>query len=91
MSKKYKTLKKRAASYSPATCNETQLCRITRDNKDAGDFYIITDSYWVWLSEHKRGEQRKQRIEIPRKEFNKLIRWYLRPQVAVRGNEKGQR
>lgn len=71
-------------SYAPATCNETQLCRIRRDNKDAGDFSIMTDSYVVWLSEQKMGENRKQHIEIPRKEFNKLIQWYLRPQVAVR-------
>lgn len=71
-------------SYAPATCNEAQLCRITIDNKDAGDYSIMTDSHVVWLSEQKMGEERKQHIEIPRKEFNRLIRWYLRSQVAVR-------
>ena len=71
-------------SYAPSKCSEAELCRITRDNQDAGDFSIMTDSYTVWLSEQKMGEQQKQHIEIPRPLFNKLIRWYLRPQVAVR-------
>jgi len=44
----------------------------------------MTNSYVVWLSEQEMGASQKQRIKIPRKEFNKLIRWYLRSQVAVR-------
>ena len=68
----------------PATCSKTQICKITRDNKDCGDFSIETDARSIWLSEQKIGEHIKQCIEIPRKEFNKLIRWYLRPQIAVR-------
>lgn len=71
-------------SYAPSKCSEAQLCRISRDNFETKDFSIMTDSYTVWLSEQKIGEQQRQHIGMPRAIFNKLIRWYLRSQVAVR-------
>ena len=74
----------RVVSYVPAKCSEAQLCRIRRDNIETKDFSIMTDSYTVWLSEQKMGEAQKQHIGMPRAIFNKLIRWYLRPQKAIR-------
>lgn len=81
---KTKRTAKRTSRYAPSKCSEAQLCRISRDNFETKDFSIMTDSYTVWLSEQKMGEQQKQHIGMPRPIFNKLIRWYLRSQVAVR-------
>ena len=75
---------RRMVSYAPSKCSEAQLCRISRDNFETKDFSIMTDSYTVWLSEQKMGEQQKQHIGMPRAIFNKLVRWYMRSQVAVR-------
>jgi hypothetical protein len=56
------------------------VCEIQRDNKDVGDFWMITDGYTVSIHEQKMGEPSKQQISIPRATFNKLIDWYSRPQ-----------
>ena len=69
---------------SPMEATERELCCITRDNFDVGDFSIFTDSWEVSLSEQTAGEPRKQHIAIDRAVFNKLVRWYLRPQAVVR-------
>jgi len=71
-------------SISVSVASENELCRVRRGNISAADFSIMTDSYTVWLSEQKMGEQQKQHIEMPRATFNKLIRWYLKPQKFVR-------
>jgi hypothetical protein len=69
---------------APADCNDDELCQIGNDNFSVGDFSILTDSFHVWLSEHKSGEAQKQHIEIPPKVFKKLVEWYLKPQKLSR-------
>lgn len=69
-------------SISPAKATEKQMIKIYRDNIDFDDFTIFVDPSLdiVYLSEHPLGEKPKQKIEIPRKYFNKLVNWYLKPQ-----------
>lgn len=76
--------KKTKPAFSPATCTESQLCRIKRDNFDVGNFTIMTDAHKVWLSEQPMGGTVVQQIGMTRSTFNKLVRWYLRPQKAIR-------
>lgn len=81
---KTKQQAKRHISYSPAKCRTEQLYRISRGNIEVGDFSLGTDTYVVWLTEQRIGEPPRQSIEIPRRIFNKFIRWYQRPQKAIR-------
>jgi hypothetical protein len=60
----------------PMNAGSRQICELSHDNVEVGDFSIMTDAYSVWLSEQKLGEDRTQHISIPRPVFNKLIRWY---------------
>lgn len=71
-------------SYTPATCTFNQLLQIRRDSFDVNDFSILTDTHVVCLAEQPLGHAQTQHIRIPRAVFNKLIRWYLRPQKQVR-------
>lgn len=75
-----KKVTKNVPQYVPATCTFKQLVTIRRDNLSVGDFSILTDAKTVWLTEQAMGERPKQTFAIPRVRFNKLIRWYLRPQ-----------
>ena len=69
---------------APYRASLDDLCRITRDNFDAGEFWIITDSVEVTIAHQIAGEEAKAMVTIPRREFNRLIRWYMRPQKVVR-------
>lgn len=74
---------KTKTTIAPADCNEGNICKIARTVKDVGDFSLFTDSFTVWISESKgsdRPEYRAQHLGIPRDTFNRLIRWYLKPQ-----------
>ena len=71
-------------SFSPATATFNQLCRISRDNKEVKDFSILTDGVNVHLTEQRVGSRPMQMFTLPRSYFNKLIKWYLAAQVAVR-------
>jgi hypothetical protein len=69
-----KTKKKRV---TPMNATSNELCDLPRDHKDSGNWSLMTNSYVVWLSEQKTGEERKQHFEIPRAVFNRLLRWYM--------------
>lgn len=77
-------MSKKKQEYAPATCTFDQLVTITSDNFDVGDFWIFTDTYTVTLAQQKTGEGASKMITIPRRDFNRLICWYLRPQKQVR-------
>lgn len=65
---------------TPINCKTLQdACSMPRDNIDVGDFWILLDTETgsVYLSEQPSGEPRKQRIEIPKATFDKLVRWYV--------------
>lgn len=80
---KYKRTGKKLAPRAAKT--ENQICSIERDHKEWGDWMLmLCDDGTLVLSEHKPGEEAKQRIEIPRRVFNFLIDWYNSPEHVVR-------
>lgn len=72
-------MKKRVKMIAPMEANFDQICRMPRDHKYVGDFSIMTDGYTFWLSQQKTGEAPAQNFEIPKKKFNRLLAWYLKP------------
>jgi hypothetical protein len=57
-----------------------KVCRLGRDNFSAGEHWILTDGFTVSVTAQKAGSAPTRQVTIPRKEFNKLISWYIRPQ-----------
>lgn len=70
---------KRKVSASKATY--PQLLRLGRDNLSVGNYWIITDADTVSVTEQEPGKIAVSTVTVPRDTFNRLIRWYLRPQV----------
>jgi hypothetical protein len=71
-------------SATPATCSFKELFRLRTDSVDAKPFWLSCDTYTVAIHEQLNGHESTQSISIPRPIFNRLIRWYLRPQKFVR-------
>lgn len=65
-------------------CNFDELCRMTTDHEYAGDFSILTDGFVVCIHEQAAGSKSVQELNIPRNIFNRLVRWYARPQKFIR-------
>ncbi len=63
---------------SAATCRPDEIHKLTRDNRNAGDFWMLCDGREVTIAEQPLGEQPKQTLSIPRKFFNRLLRGYTR-------------
>lgn len=66
---------------APIDATEDDLLHMDRDNLGIGDHSILTDSFNVSISTQKMGEPPSQHVTIPRKTFDKLIRWYIAPQT----------
>lgn len=79
-----KKKRKLKTAVSVAKATEVQLCRVRRDHIYVGDWSIMTDSYTVWVTFAEKESSLGQSVEVPRDTFNKLIRWYLRPQKFIR-------
>lgn len=56
--------------------NLTQICSLSRDHYDVGDWSIMTDGQAVWISKQKIGEDRTDHIKIPKAIFDKLFDRY---------------
>ena len=63
---------------------EAQVCALRRVNLTAGDFWLLLDSESVTLCHQRAGESPEAVVTIPRAEFNKLVRWYTKPQKPAK-------
>lgn len=68
----------KAKRVAPMKATNSQICRMRSDHTDFGDFSLMTDGFTVWLSEQANGEMSRQKFEISKGRFNRLLRWYLR-------------
>lgn len=61
---------------------ERQSLRIRRDNLSTQDAWILVDvaSDRVTLCNQKPGESATGEVHFSRKDFNKFVDWYTRPQ-----------
>jgi len=61
-------------------------CALKTDNHDCKSGWIIVDGNNVSLSTQRDGEQPTGSVSFKRGDFNKLVRWYTKPQKTVRRN-----
>lgn len=59
---------------------EKKVCELQRDSIDVGRTAFSIDEYHVYLAREDRGAE--GRIEIPRKEFRKIVDWFLTEQAS---------
>lgn len=72
---------------SPLESNtNNKVCRLKTDNAATKDYWIITNGGNVTLCKQKSGEEAQGSITIPIKNFNRLIRWYVKPQKLPKRN-----
>lgn len=67
---------------SAAEVTQTEICCIHRTLFESGDWTLLTDGLYVYLTEQRMGEYPIQKFEIPRAIFNRLIRRYERKQIV---------
>ena len=73
--------KNRTKTLSPRkTVTFNQICSLQTDNAGTKNFWIQLDVGSVHLCEQTSGEAAKGSLTIPRRDFNKLIEWYLKEQ-----------
>jgi hypothetical protein len=57
-----------------------QVCSLNRDNTESGDFWMLAGGDEVTISKQREGEACEQSITIDRRDFLKLVSWYMRDQ-----------
>lgn len=63
-----------------------EVCSLRTDNHDCKSGWIIVDGNSVSLSTQVSGEYPTGSVTFKRADFNRLIRWYTKPQKTVRRN-----
>lgn len=56
-----------------------QACKLRRDNVDTDDYWILIDAMrdTVTIGKQRAGEPSEWMHAIERKDFDKLVRWYV--------------
>jgi len=62
---------------TPKTANtEKKICSMERDNYATKDFWLLTHEKHIVIAKQRAGEQAEFMVEIPKKDFNRLIKFY---------------
>jgi len=62
---------------TPATVRTVQeVCKLERDNLDFPTWWAMLDLPFIIVCQQKAGEGATGEVMMPRKEFERLIRWY---------------
>lgn len=64
--------------------NESDLLKLRRDNWQTENGWLLANGNTVTIAEQKNGQPFVSQTTIPREEFNRLIRGYLRNQKPRR-------
>jgi hypothetical protein len=57
-----------------------KICQLKEDNTDTLNFWFMVDEDTVTITKQGRGESSEWMHSIPRKDFNKFVKWYLKSQ-----------
>jgi hypothetical protein len=61
-----------------------EVCSLRTDNFNIPSGWILTDGDRVTIAKQKAGEASTESVSFSRKEFNRLVSWYFRPQRTVK-------
>ncbi len=71
-------------SRAPIDCSFDQLCKLDRDNKAFGDFWVIVDGEEVTIHDQPEFQDAKQSITIPKATMRRIIKFLTEPRPYVR-------
>lgn len=54
-----------------------QICKLKRDIIDTDDYWLCVDVGDVRLTKQRNGKPSSASINIPRKDFDRLVVWYV--------------
>mgnify|MGYP001597371128 FL=1 len=55
----------------------SQICKLPRDNYDTAGYWILVGLKTIHFAEQRNGEATTQKMAIPKREFDRLVRWYM--------------
>jgi hypothetical protein len=59
---------------------EKQLCKLLSDNYATKNYWILHAIDHITICKQSSGSSAEEMMQIPRKDFNKLIEWYIKEQ-----------
>lgn len=59
---------------------EKQLCKLLSDNYTTKNYWILHEIDHITICKQSIGSHPEEMMRIPRKDFNKLIKWYIKEQ-----------
>lgn len=80
-----KKQKHRYLSPAQARTHDDQ-CKLNRDNINGRRGWILLDGASVSIAEQTVGESAKAIVSLSRSDFEKLVRWYFKPQKLRASN-----
>ena len=73
--RKRKALTKPKAPIEANTFDE--ICKLPRDSLSTKEFWLQIDVGSVFLAQQRIGKACQAEISIPRKDFDRLVKWYM--------------
>lgn len=65
------------AVFTPRTANtNNKICSMKRDNVSTKNYWMLTGEKHITIAKQKSGEQNEWMVEIPKKDFNRIIKFY---------------
>jgi len=62
---------------TPKTANtDEKICKMKRDNILLKEYWLLVNPNTVSISKQKLGEKGEWLVEIPKREFNRMIKFY---------------
>lgn len=74
-----------------AAKTERQHLRLRTDNTETEKYWFLINEEEVTICEQKNGEVATNSIKIPKADFNKIVRWYIKPQKPKRVKQNKKR
>ncbi len=74
-----------------AVGNHQWICSLVRDNFSTEDAWILLDGGKITLANQQIGKSATEMISINARDFNALVRWYLRKQARSKTATRYQR
>lgn len=64
--------------------NVDEVCSLRTDNFNIPTGWILTNGFQVTIARQRNGEPSTDSVSFSRKEFNRIVSWYFRPQRTVK-------
>lgn len=66
---------------SPMDAKNTDVvCKMESDNFNTKNFWIMSDAEFITIARQSNGEPLINKIDIPKKDFDRMVKWYTNNQ-----------